>query len=123
MTRYLLLSCCLLTFGFLKAQLNENSQRYDRSGKPYPLRKAQDIPELSLLEYSAPENPYYWKNRPPYEGYWQQDVHYLIEAELDVTAHLIRGSLQLTYRNNSPDTLECACFHLYQNAFLPDSYR
>ena len=25
--------------------------------------------------YRNADNPHYWKNRPPYEGYWQQDVH------------------------------------------------
>src|SRR6185295_2978593 len=34
----------------------------------------------------------------------------------------INGTEQLTYRNNSPDTLSFVYFHLYQNAFLPESY-
>jgi hypothetical protein len=25
--------------------------------------------------YQSSDNPYYWKNRKPYEGYWQQDVN------------------------------------------------
>ena len=28
----------------------------------------------------------------------------------------------LTYWNNSPDNLDIVYFHLYQNAFQPDSY-
>ena len=25
--------------------------------------------------YQNSDNPNYWKNKMPYEGYWQQDVH------------------------------------------------
>ena len=30
--------------------------------------------------YAQPDNPNYWRNKKPYEGYWQQDVHYTINA-------------------------------------------
>ena len=33
--------------------------------------------------YLSPENPYYWKKKLPFEGYWQQDVQYKIRAALD----------------------------------------
>src|SRR3954463_7928532 len=58
----------------------------------------------------------------PYVGYWQQSVHYTIKAELNDATDLINGSEQLTYSNNSPDTLLFVYFHLYQNAFQPGSY-
>ena len=35
---------------------------------------------------------------------------------------IISGNEQLTYWNNSPDTLEYVYFHLFQNAFQPGSY-
>ncbi len=66
--------------------------------------------------------PQYWKNRKPFEGYWQQDVHYKIKASLDETTDVITGDEQLTYYNNSPDTLYYVYFNLYQNAFQPGSY-
>ncbi|MCX6352844.1 MAG: M1 family metallopeptidase [Bacteroidetes bacterium] len=72
--------------------------------------------------FRTAENKYYWKNRPPYLGYWQQDVHYTIEAEVLDSFDLIVGNEWLTYYNNSPDTLTFAYFHLYQNAFQPGSY-
>lgn len=68
------------------------------------------------------DNPLYWKNRPPFPGYWQQDVYYKIKAAVDDSSNIINGSLQLTYWNNSPDTLTYVYFHLYQNAFQPGSY-
>jgi aminopeptidase N len=72
--------------------------------------------------YRNSDNHNYWKNRPPFPGYWQQDVHYVIKAELNDATDLIDGSEQLTYYNNSPDTLTFVYFHLYQNAFQPGSY-
>ena len=68
------------------------------------------------------DNPYYWKNRPPYEGYWQQDVHYRIKARLDENTDVADGSETLTYWNNSPDTLRFVFFHLYQEAYNAGSY-
>ena len=72
--------------------------------------------------YRNADNPYYWKNRPPYDGYWQQDVHYVIKARIDDEKDLIDGDLSLTYVNNSPDTLRHVFFHLYQEAYVPGSY-
>ncbi|OFY70745.1 MAG: hypothetical protein A3G23_08120 [Bacteroidetes bacterium RIFCSPLOWO2_12_FULL_37_12] len=72
--------------------------------------------------YRNPDNPYYWKNKMPFAGYWQQDVHYRIKAELDDSSDKVSGTLELSYWNNSPDTLNVLYFHLYQNAFQPESY-
>ena len=79
-------------------------------------------PLHSPNSYRNWNNPEYWKNRKPYDGYWQQDVHYTIEAELNDKSHVITGKEFLTYWNNSPDSLTVVYFHLYQNAFQPGSY-
>ena len=84
------------------------AQRYDPLHPPNTFRNA--------------DNPYYWKNHPPYEGYWQQDVHYRIKARLDEVHDHADGSVTLTYWNNSPDTLREVFFHLYQNASEAGSY-
>ncbi len=72
--------------------------------------------------YRSDNNPLYWKNRPPHKAYWQQDVHYKINARLDETTHMISGTEGLEYWNNSPDTLHEIFFHLYQEAFVKNSY-
>lgn len=72
--------------------------------------------------YQNKDNPYYWKNRPPFPGYWQQDVYYNIKASLDDETDIITGEETLIYTNNSPDTLYVAYFRLIQNAFQPGSY-
>jgi len=72
--------------------------------------------------YRTVANPYYWQHRKPYEGYWQQDIHYKIAANIDETKDIIDGEMIVTYWNNSPDNLSYLYFHLYQNAFQPGSY-
>lgn len=84
--------------------------------------KAQYDPLHPPNTYRSNDNPNYWKNSKPFPGYWQQDVHYRIKAKIDDETDIITGSEQLTYWNNSPDTLHQVFFHLYQNAFQPGSY-
>jgi len=73
-------------------------------------------------DFRSTENPYYWKNKMPFVGYWQQDVAYDIKARLDDSLNMLDAELTLTYYNNSPDALNEVYFHLYQNAFQPGSY-
>ncbi|MBT6650253.1 MAG: M1 family peptidase, partial [Flavobacteriales bacterium] len=72
--------------------------------------------------YQNTDNPNYWKNKMPHAAYWQQDVYYNIKAKIDEETDIISATEQLTYTNNSPDELNVVYFHLYQNAFQPDSY-
>lgn len=83
---------------------------------------------FSLLAQQNPRTSHrtqqlHWKQRKPFEGYWQQDLKYTIKAELDDQSNLIQGELKLEYQNNSPDELDRLYFHLYQNAFAPGSYK
>lgn len=80
------------------------------------------LPAFAQDTYRSASNPYYWKNRKPYEGYWQQDVHYNIKASVDDQTDIVDGEEELTYYNNSPDTLAFVYFHLYQNAFTKGAY-
>ena len=54
-------------------------------------------------------------------AYWQQDVHYKINAEFVPSEDKIMAQETLIYTNNSPDTLNQVYFHLYLNAFQPGS--
>ncbi|MDZ4667898.1 MAG: M1 family metallopeptidase [bacterium] len=74
------------------------------------------------FDYRSKENPYYWKNKLPVDGYWQQDVHYKMKVSLNDQTDVVSGLEELTYYNNSPDTLREVYFHLYQNAFLKGGY-
>lgn len=53
--------------------------------------------------------------------YWQQEVDYTMEIDVDTKKHQLRGSQTLVYTNNSPDELTRVYYHLYFNAFQPGS--
>src|SRR5690606_2482983 len=52
---------------------------------------------------------------------FQQHVSYKMEVEVDVKTFKYKGIQELTYTNNSPDTLYKVFYHLYNNAFQPGS--
>ena len=52
---------------------------------------------------------------------WQQHINYNIKAALDVNTNIIKGTEDIVYTNNSTDTLRKVYFHLYWNAFQPNS--
>ncbi|MFZ9660567.1 MAG: M1 family metallopeptidase [Chitinophagaceae bacterium] len=52
---------------------------------------------------------------------WQQRVKYKMDVTLDVQTNIFKGKQQLEYSNNSPDTLKNLYYHLYWNAFQPES--
>lgn len=54
-------------------------------------------------------------------GYWQQSVNYKMDINLNVETNQFTGKQELTYTNNSPDTLTKVFYHLYFNAFQPGS--
>lgn len=54
-------------------------------------------------------------------GYWQQEVDYKMDIQMDVRKNQLAGSQSLVYSNNSPDTLDRVFYHLYYNAFQPGS--
>lgn len=58
------------------------------------------------------------KNRP---SYWQQKVDYKMEIDMNVKTYQYTGKTKLVYTNNSPDVLDKVYFHLYNNAFQPNS--
>ena len=82
---------------------------------------AQPVNNLNENEYQSLSNPYYWKNRKPNPGYWQQDVWYKINAKLNDSSEVISGEEYIEYTNNSPNELNEMYFHLYQNAVQPNS--
>jgi len=52
---------------------------------------------------------------------WQQNANYKIYIDIDVNKNTFKGSQEVLYTNNSPDTLNKVFFHLYFNAFRPES--
>lgn len=54
-------------------------------------------------------------------GRWQQAVKYKMDVTMDAPKNQYHGTQVLEYTNNSPDTLNKVFFHLYYNAFQPNS--
>ncbi len=52
---------------------------------------------------------------------WQQRAEYKMDVKMDVKTHRFTGTQKLVYYNNSPDTLNRVFYHLYFNAFQPNS--
>lgn len=57
----------------------------------------------------------------PSAQYWQQQVNYRIQAELQPDAATLNASADIQYQNNSPQPLTELWFELPLNRFLPDS--
>ncbi|MEP6713170.1 MAG: M1 family metallopeptidase [Ferruginibacter sp.] len=55
------------------------------------------------------------------ENRWQQAVKYQMNIDVNVTNNRFKGTQRLVYSNNSPDKLERVFYHLYWNAFQPNS--
>ncbi len=52
---------------------------------------------------------------------WQQRADYHMKIDFDVNKHQFNGVQTIIYTNNSPDTLHRIYYHLYFNAFQPNS--
>lgn len=63
---------------------------------------------VSLLSYAQPER-------------WQQAVKYKMDIDFNIKKHQAKGIQSLEFTNNSPDTLDKVFYHLYFNAFQPNS--
>lgn len=50
-------------------------------------------------------------------SYWQQKVNYKMSIDVDVDNWQYKGTQELVYTNNSPDTLSRVFYHLQFNAF------
>ncbi len=55
------------------------------------------------------------------DNYWQQQADYQMNVTMNVKNFQYKGVQKVTYINNSPDTLSTVFFHLYFNAFQPNS--
>src|SRR5215471_5994661 len=52
---------------------------------------------------------------------WQQRVKYVMNITVNTQTNRFTGTQKLDYWNNSPDTLNRVFYHLYWNAFQPNS--
>jgi hypothetical protein len=76
---------------------------------------------FSPIFYSQSGNEYRSGNGEPGPAYWQNRADYQISASLDDNKNQVKGTITVTYRNNSPHSLPYLWFQLDQNLFNPDS--
>jgi hypothetical protein len=74
-----------------------------------------------LDELLPSANQYRTASGAPGHAYWQQRADYTLRVALDEAKRAITGSGQVTYHNNSPDTLHYLWLQLDQNIYQPDS--
>ncbi len=63
---------------------------------------------LSTLAFAQPDR-------------WQQKAEYFMDIDFDVNTHQFTGKQKIVYYNNSPDELQNVFYHLFFNAFQPES--
>ncbi len=73
------------------------------------------------LFYPQSGNDYRSSGGQPGPKYWQNRADYKIIATLDTTLHSITGSVDISYKNNSPDNLSFLWLQLDQNIYRQDS--
>jgi hypothetical protein len=66
-------------------------------------------------------NVYRTASGAPGSQYWQQEADYHIKLKLDENKRHIEASEEITYKNNSPDTLNYIWLQLDQNRFADNS--
>ena len=89
-----------------------------------------NFPSFAQQELFIPRNitPAYEKGTRSYDGkpgseYWQNSSDYEIDVLVDPYTYTINGSEEITYYNNSPDTLKRIVLRLYPNVFKKGSAR
>ncbi|GGH04017.1 M1 family metallopeptidase [Pedobacter zeae] len=56
-------------------------------------------------------------NGKPGKNYWQNSSKYDLNVDFNPVSRLLKGKVQVTYSNNSPDTLKEIWFKLYPNLY------
>ena len=80
----------------------------------------EDLPRNIRQAYENGTRAYDGK---PGEKYWQNHADYSIDVTLVPAKNLIKGREEVTYYNESPDTLNQLVIHLFPDLFKSESWR
>ncbi len=85
--------------------------------------KAQYYPAKTFAPdfYSYKGDEYRSANGQPGPNYWQNTADYHVIASFDTTSLQLKGRVEITYCNNSPDILNYLWLQLDQNNSLSDA--
>lgn len=106
MKKILIFLGCL---AFFQANAQSTSSKYDPKELFHPLFNMQ------------PGNDYRTGSGAPGPRYWQNRADYKINVTLDDQQQTITGEVEITYKNNSPESLPFLWLQLDQNAFADTS--
>jgi hypothetical protein len=59
----------------------------------------------------------------PGKAYWQNSADYLISISFTPDTRVLAGKVEISYQNNSPDTLKQVVFKLYPNIYQQEAMR
>lgn len=91
------------------------------TGASSPNAGYDPLETFAPLDLSQAVNVYRSSNGMPGPQYWQNKADYQIHASLDPTAKTLTATMQITYTNNSPDTLGSLWLQIEQNLYKPES--
>ena len=124
--KWLLLSCCLgvlfssLLSG-LPVPLSTLAQESAAPATPYRAMQARNDKNIfSPLDLPTPNRRRTAAGLPG-PDYWQQQVDYRMEVQLDPDAETVQAVAHVTYTNHSPDPLPFLWLSLEQNIFRDES--
>ena len=89
-------------------------------GGVFETRRDDLFATTNRIDWPGP-NRYRSSIGAPGPDYWQQRADYSIAASLDTGTTQLTGSVQITYTNNSPDTLRYVWVQADQNLYRPAS--
>lgn len=90
-------------------------------GQAQPTRSTE-----SVYDYKAAFNPVFYNNSgsvyrsasgKPGHQYWQNAANYDIKVSLNDQTHEVKGTVKISYTNNSPDKMDFIWLQLEQNLF------
>lgn len=107
------------------APVRMESPATDTAGEPRAanvFRTDRDDPfaTTNRIDWPGP-NRYRSSGGVPGPDYWQQRADYTIRAALDTATTELSGSVEITYTNNSPDTLRYVWLQVDQNLYRTGS--
>lgn len=110
MKKLLIGVACLLSWqGMAQTSSTTTTSGYDPRVLFHPLFNMQ------------PGNDYRTGSGAPGPRYWQNRADYKINVKLDDVAQSVSGEVEITYKNNSPESLNYVWLQLDQNAFSDSS--
>src|SRR5690348_9005550 len=80
-------------------------------------------PRETFAQFDAGQAPNAYRSADgrPGPSYWQNRADYTIKASIDPASHVLTGTVEIHYTNNSPVPLDVLWLNLEQNRYKPDS--